>query len=173
MNKAALAVCCVLQCVCAAVAEATIDKRGFGKRPRKNMNTFSTATLEQALEQTQTKWSLQHLSCDLQVFLSIVGSHRAALEHADPPQHPPWSDQVRGAMLVLGAERHYQPSSGVRQPSACNSLQALKQLHQNAATSEATEVCDGFEDVAGLPHVIGAIDGTLIRINRLGEHEDN
>lgn len=148
------------------------------------MNTFSTTTLKQALEQTQTKRFHQHLRCDSQTFLSIV----ALIEqHQSTPIHHNTKHEImkRVALNILylakgSTSNQAAAALGVPKTRAVvyvnQLLIILTKLSSNYITMpsvahEVIEVCDGFEAIAGFPQVIGAIDGTLTRINRPVDYE--
>lgn len=183
-HKSKLAVLCVLQCVRATVTALCSDRRRIGGLPRRNTNTFSATTFERALTCKNTKWFNVKMRCDKHTFLAVVALVRLSWKsHIHHTVKVDITRRVAVTMIYLSSGGTIYSAATVMGMSKSSAVvyvnQVLTVLVRMAkdeiklpiTQAEIEDIQYGFEMIAGFPDVIGAVDGTLLRISRPSEHE--
>ncbi|KAE8986662.1 hypothetical protein PR003_g18352 [Phytophthora rubi] len=70
--KVKVAVLCVMQCICAALAALCSDRRRLGGAKREHVNTFAATAFDRAMQSKKTKWFYKKMRCDKRTFLAVV-----------------------------------------------------------------------------------------------------
>ncbi|ETI30114.1 hypothetical protein F443_22765, partial [Phytophthora nicotianae P1569] len=124
------------------------------------------------------------MRCDKRTFLAVVALVR--LNWRDRIHHNVKFDitkRVAVTMIYLSTGGTIDSAAtvmGMSKTSAlvyiCQVLSVLTRMAKEEITmpntqTEIERVTDGFERIAGFPGVIGAVDGSLMRISRPAEHE--
>lgn len=167
---------------CVAASIAAIDQRSI-RLPSTKVSTFSTLTFEQAMAAPSTGWFHTKLRCDKSSFLKIyklVAS--STVRQPAPNSKHKLIKRVALTMLFLargGTEDSAATILGVSRSRAVeyvnqvlDTLDCLSRQYIRMPTAaELPAVEAGFYRVGGFPGVVGAIDGTLIKIPRPADYE--
>lgn len=177
-----LVVICVLQCVCAAISALCSDRRRLGGLPRTNVNTFSATAFERAMAAKKTKWFNVKMRCSKNTFLAVAAFVR--LNWKGRIHHNVKFDitrRVAVTMIYLSTGGTIDSAASVMGMSsavvyinhvlAVLTRMAKAEIKMPTTQVEIEESRHGFEQIAGFPDVIGAVDGSLMRISRPSEHE--
>ncbi|KAE9158206.1 hypothetical protein PF004_g31955 [Phytophthora fragariae] len=182
-KRTVVVVCAVVASACAtAAAVAAGDKRGHGSE-RCRVSTFSSTTFEQALEAKETDWFRKKLRCDKASFLLIYRAIYAAC-----PQKP--AANAKHKLIQRVALIMYYLAQGGQMDQAgmplgishTRSVVYINEMLDVLCSMDTRYICMpteqelesvelGFEAVTGFPNVVGAIDGTLVPIQRPKDFE--
>ncbi|KAE9026607.1 hypothetical protein PR001_g11042 [Phytophthora rubi] len=169
-------------CASAAIV-ATADKRSLRAPPSGVTSTFSTSTFEKAMMAKKTNRFHKKLRCGKASFLRIYKEVAASMDRR-PAANCNTSLIKRVALtmpyLAVGSTMDQAASAmGVSRPIAVVYINEIlevlvKMAKRNVVMPSLEELCaveKGFEAIASVPGVVGAIDGTLIKIPRPRDFE--
>ncbi|KAG3077568.1 hypothetical protein PI124_g18724 [Phytophthora idaei] len=182
MDTTAAAIVDVVSASVAVAIAITADKRSLASE-RENVSTFPTETLDRALKARYPRWFNKMLRCDRSFFLASTRAitaewpvnciikakfriiHRVALNIMYLTQGG--TIEAAGQVLnilhtraVIYINLTLEMIVGIAKPTI-----------RMASPSETSVVEDGFFTLAGFPDVVGAVDGTLVRIARPADFE--
>lgn len=182
-SNAAVAIA-VAMTTCIACVVVVSDKRSIGRSPPTHTNIFRTNVLEQALRTRRTKWFHAQMRCDRASFLSIVA---IVVKHWHWPLHHNTKHNIQkrcavtmiylaqgGQINQAGALLGVPKSASVKYVNQVMSVfkeVAPRYLNMPTSPSAIERVSAGFEARAGFPDAVGAVDCTLIRIQRPADYE--
>ena len=182
MNGEDVAVAAVIFAACTSAIIAVADGRSI-RSPASCVATFHTTTFEQALCAKDTTWFHKKLRCDKTSFLRILAIVRSNC-HCLPGRNSKHglSKRLALTMMYLAQGSTIDASAtamGISKSRAVvyinEMLAVLKAMAKTVivmpSSDEQEQVESGFYSIAGFPGVVGAVDGTLVKVMRPHEYE--
>ncbi|KAH9105449.1 hypothetical protein AeMF1_018731 [Aphanomyces euteiches] len=132
-------------------------------------------------------WYLRNLRCSKVAFEKIVANVDARWLHVNLPLHHNTVFSIKDRVAVtihylthsdgFAASGQVFGMSSTRAHGYVSEIVAVIMTYMNHAVrlpkspAEWLEVARGFEQMGGIPNVVGVIDGSLLPVKRFGDHE--
>ncbi|DAZ97782.1 TPA: hypothetical protein N0F65_009528, partial [Lagenidium giganteum] len=163
---------CVMAVAMAAARTTCSDGRSWANEPQQHYSTVLSPWHEVRQSTQHNGWFLRHLRCPRDVFETLHTRVDSAWKKTNVQLHP---RAVFDTYDRLAVAMHYlMHEAGVDQSAALFGMSkttAWESVQQVIFVVEWKGICEGFEAIAGLPNVCGAVDGSLIEIHRFEEWE--
>jgi hypothetical protein len=182
MDDETAAIVAVVAAACSCASIVAVDKRSI-RAPPSGTSTFRNRTFEQAMQASSTNWFHKKLRMDKGSFVRVYELVRDA-----SPRLPAANSHMRlikrvALTIIYLAQGCTMDAAasilGISRPRAVvyinDTLDVLSSLASTYVVmgqpSELPGIAQGFEKIAEFPDVVGAVDGTLVKIPRPHDFE--